>query len=118
MPPPTAEAVPTRRATWFATGASRPMQSTGRVVSTPIHALLRPRSALMLWASGGRLAMSVRRLAATSTSAVTTTQVGAPCGWRDAAASGWVVVTTPSIPEQPTGGDVVSVLPERPPPWP
>ena len=40
MPPPTADAVPTRRATWLATGASRPMQSTGRVVSTPIQALL------------------------------------------------------------------------------
>ncbi len=106
MPPPTAAAVPTRRATWLATGASRPMQSTGKVVSTPIHALLSPRSALMLWASGGRLAISVRRLAATSTSAVTTTQVGAPCGWRGAAASGRVVVTATSIPERPMRGDV------------
>src|SRR6476620_9772430 len=99
MPPPTAVAVPTRRATWFATGASRPMHSTGRVVSTPIQALLRPRSARMVWASGGRLAISVRRFAATSTSEVTTAQVGTPWGWRVTAASERVV-TGPSIPRR------------------
>src|SRR6478609_4654501 len=103
MPPPTAEAVPTRRATWFATGASRPMHSTGRVVSTPIQALLRPRSARMVSASGGRLAIRVRRFAATSTSAATTAQVGTPRRADDegapvAVASG--VVTVPSIPER------------------
>ena len=100
MPPPTAVAVPTRRATWFATGASRPMHSTGRVVSTPIQALLRPRSARIVSASGGRLAIRVRRLAATSTSEVTTAQVGGPVRVAAARRRRGLVVTGPSIPER------------------
>lgn len=52
------------------------MQSTGRVVSAPIHALDRPRSAAMVLASGGTLAIAARRFAATATSASARSQVG------------------------------------------
>src|SRR6185503_10899376 len=72
----TAAAAPRRVPSRCAAGASRPMQSTGRVVSAPIHALDRSRSAAMVLARGGTLAMAARRFAETATSASAMSQTG------------------------------------------
>ncbi len=67
--PSTAATAPSRWATTLATGAKRPMQSTGRVVRAPAAAWLRPRSVEITSSSGGTLVIAVRRLAATASRA-------------------------------------------------
>ena len=71
-----------RAASRWAVGANTPMHSTGSVVSAPMAALERPRSLEMVSTSGGTLAMTVRRLAATATRPRIITQRGGR--WRRA----------------------------------
>ena len=71
--PRTAPAAPVRWAIRLATGAKTPMQRTGRVVSAPAAAWLRPRSVEIASSSGGTLVIAIRRLAATATSATAMT---------------------------------------------
>ena len=57
------------------------MQRTGNVVSAPIQALERSRSVAMVLASGGTLAMAVRRFAETATSDSAISHNGGSSGW-------------------------------------